>query len=78
MKSTALFPKPIQNDDVFYAGTPVPATGLLLVILSNVKVRPRKFPGKSPASQGLQFVQLGMILLGLERLFDLQEAVITK
>lgn len=63
---------------MFYAGAAVLATGLLLVILSNVTVRPRKFPGKSPASHSLQFLCVSMIRLDLERLFDLQEAVITK
>lgn len=63
---------------MFYSGAAVLATGLLLVILSNVTVRPRKFPGKSPVSYSLQFLRVSMIRLDLERLFDLQETVITK
>lgn len=62
----------------FLDGAAVPASGLLLIILSNVMVRPRKFPGKSPASWGLQFVHMSIILLDLERLFDLQEAIVAK
>lgn len=58
----------------FLDGAAVPASGLLLIILSNVMVRPRK----SPASWGLQFVHMSIILLDLERLFDLQEAIVAK
>lgn len=52
--------------------------GFSFSFVSNVMVRPRKFPGKSPASQCLQFVHLSLILVDLERPSDLQEAVITK
>lgn len=52
--------------------------GFCFSVFSNVMVRPRKFPGKSPASQCLQFVHSSLMLVDLERPFDLQEAVITK
>lgn len=38
------------------------------VLLSYATVRPRKFPGKSPLPQCLQFLHLTMILLDLGRL----------
>lgn len=76
---SSLFSKPTQNEDVFLQEQLFLPLGLCLSLfhVSQPEVG-NSLGSTTPPSQGLPFFHLNVILLDLERLFDLWEVVRAK